>query len=218
MLAYVVPKVVYIFENFDQQLPLLTRIMIISSDFLLDNWLYIIIFVVMLGSLCRYLIKNEETKNKYHGILLRLPIFGQLIKNMNSARFMQTLSILASSGVPILESLRISSNVVTNLPMKKAIERTAIQVSEGESISKSLSQSRLFPPMMIHMIGSGENSGRLEEMLDRATTNQEQEVENTISTLLGIMQPMTVIIMASVVLLIVLAILLPIFEINNLIA
>ena len=97
---------------------------------------------------------------------------------------MQTLSILASSGVPILESLRISSNVVTNLPMKKAIERTTIQVSEGESISKSLSQSRLFPPMMIHMIGSGENSGRLEEMLDRATTNQEQEVENTISTLL----------------------------------
>ncbi|MFQ3362875.1 MAG: general secretion pathway protein F, partial [Woeseiaceae bacterium] len=90
-------------------------------------------------------------------------------------------------------------------------------VSEGESISKSLSQSRLFPPMMIHMIGSGENSGRLEEMLDRATANQEQEVENTISTLLGIMQPMTVIIMASVVLLIVLAILLPIFEINNLI-
>ncbi|MFQ3334583.1 MAG: general secretion pathway protein F [Woeseiaceae bacterium] len=217
MLAYVVPKVVYIFENFDQQLPLLTRIMITSSDFLLDNWLYIIIFAVMLVFLCRNLIKNEETKNKYHDILLRIPIFGQLIKNMNSARFLQTLSILASSGVPILESLRISSNVVTNLPMKKAIEKTAIQVSEGESISKSLSQSRLFPPMMIHMIGSGENSGRLEEMLDRATANQEQEVENTISTLLGIMQPMTVIIMASVVLLIVLAILLPIFEINNLI-
>jgi general secretion pathway protein F len=171
----------------------------------------------MLVFLCRNLIKNEETKNKYHDILLRIPIFGQLIKNMNSARFLQTLSILASSGVPILESLRISSNVVTNLPMKKAIEKTAIQVSEGESISKSLSQSRLFPPMMIHMIGSGENSGRLEEMLDRATANQEQEVENTISTLLGIMQPMTVIIMASVVLLIVLAILLPIFEINNLI-
>ena len=131
---------------------------------------------------------------------------------------MQTLSILASSGVPILESLRISSNVVTNLPMKKAIEKTAIQVCEGKTICKSLSQSHLFPPMMIHMIGSGENSGRLEEMLDRATANQEQEVENTISTLLGIMQPLTVIIMASVVLLIVLAILLPIFEINNLIA
>jgi general secretion pathway protein F len=138
--------------------------------------------------------------------------------NMNSARFMQTLSILAGSGVPILEALKISANVVTSLPMKQAVNETTIRVSEGESISKSLSQSHLFPPMMIHMIGSGENSGRLEEMLDRATVNQEQEVENTIATLLGIMQPLTVIIMAGIVLLIVLAILLPIFEINNLIA
>ena len=137
---------------------------------------------------------------------------------MNSARFMQTLSILAGSGVPILEALKISANVVTSLPMKQAVNETTIRVSEGESISKSLSQSHLFPPMMIHMIGSGENSGRLEEMLDRATVNQEQEVENTIATLLGIMQPLTVIIMAGIVLLIVLAILLPIFEINNLIA
>lgn len=102
--------------------------------------------------------------------------------------------------------------------MKKALEETTIRVSEGETISMSLSKTRLFPSLMIHMIGSGENSGRLDEMLDRATTNQEQEVENTINILLGIMQPLTVIIMAVIVLLIVLAILLPIFEINNLIA
>ena len=218
MLAYVVPKVVYIFENFNQQLPLLTRIMIASSDFLLNYWLYIIVFSVMLIFLSGYLLKNDDTKSNYHSILLKLPIFGRLIMNMNSARFMQTLSILAGSGVPILEALKISANVVTNLPMKQAVNETTIRVSEGESISKSLSQSHLFPPMMIHMIGSGENSGRLEEMLDRATVNQEQEVENTIATLLGIMQPLTVIIMAGIVLLIVLAILLPIFEINNLIA
>lgn len=218
MLAYVVPKVVYIFENFNQQLPLLTRIMIASSDFLLNYWLYIIVFSVMLIFLSGYLLKNDDTKSKYHSILLKLPIFGRLIMNMNSARFMQTLSILAGSGVPILEALKISANVVTSLPMKQAVNETTIRVSEGESISKSLSQSHLFPPMMIHMIGSGENSGRLEEMLDRATVNQEQEVENTIATLLGIMQPLTVIIMAGIVLLIVLAILLPIFEINNLIA
>ena len=218
MLAYVVPKVVYIFENFNQQLPLLTRIMIASSDFLLNYWLYIIVFSVMLIFLSRYLLKDDDTKSNYHSILLKLPIFGRLIMNMNSARFMQTLSILAGSGVPILEALKISANVVTNLPMKQAVNETTIRVSEGESISKSLSQSHLFPPMMIHMIGSGENSGRLEEMLDRATVNQEQEVENTIATLLGIMQPLTVIIMAGIVLLIVLAILLPIFEINNLIA
>lgn len=218
MLAYVVPKVVYIFENFNQQLPLLTRIMIASSDFLLNYWLYIIVFSVMLIFLSGYLLKNDDTKSNYHSILLKLPILGRLIMNMNSARFMQTLSILAGSGVPILEALKISANVVTSLPMKQAVNETTIRVSEGESISKSLSQSHLFPPMMIYMIGSGENSGRLEEMLDRATVNQEQEVENTIATLLGIMQPLTVIIMAGIVLLIVLAILLPIFEINNLIA
>lgn len=218
MLAYVVPKVVYIFENFDQQLPLLTRIMIATSDFLINNWLFIIAASLSLFLIVRQGLKNEKNKIVAHNSILKLPIFGRLVRNMNSARFMQTLSILTSSGVPILDALKISSNVITNLPMKKAIEETTIRVSEGESISMSLSQAGLFPSLMIHMIGSGENSGRLDEMLDRATSNQEQEVENTINILLGIMQPLTVIIMAMIVLLIVLAILLPIFEINNLIA
>lgn len=218
MLSYVVPKVVYIFENFDQQLPLLTRIMIATSDFLINNWLLIIASCLSLFFISYQTLKNEKNKIKAHYILLKLPIFGRLVRNMNSARFMQTLSILTGSGVPILDALKISSNVITNLPMKKALEETTIRVSEGETISMSLSKTRLFPSLMIHMIGSGENSGRLDEMLDRATTNQEQEVENTINILLGIMQPLTVIIMAVIVLLIVLAILLPIFEINSLIA
>ena len=218
MLAYVVPKVVYIFENFDQQLPLLTRIMIATSDFLINNWLLIIATSLSLFLIIRQGLKNEKNKIVAHNSILKLPIFGRLVRNMNSARFMQTLSILTSSGVPILDALKIASNVITNLPMKRAIEETTIRVSEGESISMSLSQAGLFPSLMIHMIGSGENSGRLNEMLDRATSNQEQEVENTINILLGIMQPLTVIIMAMIVLLIVLAILLPIFEINNLIA
>ena len=218
MLAYVVPKVVYIFENFDQQLPLLTRIMIATSDFLINNWLLIIATSLSLFLIVRQGLKNEKNKIVAHNSILKLPIFGRLVRNMNSARFMQTLSILTSSGVPILDALKIASNVITNLPMKRAIEETTIRVSEGESISMSLSQAGLFPSLMIHMIGSGENSGRLDEMLDRATLNQEQEVENTINILLGIMQPLTVIIMAMIVLLIVLAILLPIFEINNLIA
>ena len=218
MLAYVVPKVVYIFENFDQQLPLLTRIMIATSDFLINNWLLIIATSLSLFLIVRQGLKNEKNKIVAHNSILKLPIFGRLVRNMNSARFMQTLSILTSSGVPILDALKIASNVITNLPMKRAIEETTIRVSEGESISMSLSQAGLFPSLMIHMIGSGENSGRLDEMLDRATSNQEQEVENTINIILGIMQPLTVIIMAMIVLLIVLAILLPIFEINNLIA
>jgi len=218
MLAYVVPKVIYIFENFDQQLPLLTRLIISLSDFIRENWLTIIIFIVLLIALIRYFLRDYKIKKKYHTLLLRLPIFGRLTTNMNSARFMQTLSILSGSGVPILDALKISTNVVTNIPMKEAAEVTAIKVSEGESISKSLSSSNLFPSMMVHMIGSGENSGRLDEMLNRATENQEEEVKNTIDVFLGIMQPLTVVIMAVIVLLIVLAILLPIFEINNLIA
>jgi len=218
MLAYVVPKVIYIFENFDQQLPLLTRLIISLSDFIRENWLTIIIFIVLLITLIRYFLRDYKIKKKYHTLLLRLPIFGRLTTNMNSARFMQTLSILSGSGVPILDALKISTNVVTNIPMKEAAEVTAIKVSEGESISKSLSSSNLFPSMMVHMIGSGENSGRLDEMLNRVTENQEEEVKNTIDVFLGIMQPLTVVIMAVIVLLIVLAILLPIFEINNLIA
>ncbi|MEC8956713.1 MAG: type II secretion system inner membrane protein GspF [Pseudomonadota bacterium] len=218
MLAYVVPKVIYIFENFDQQLPLLTRIVISLSDLIRENWLIIIIFIVLLIALIRYFLKDYKIKKKCHTLLLQLPIFGRLTMNMNSARFMQTLSILSGSGAPILDALKMSANVITNIPMKEAAEVAAIKVSEGESISRSLSSSHLFPSMMIHMIGSGENSGRLEEMLDRATENQEEEVKNTIDVLLGIMQPLTVIFMAVIVLLIVLAILLPIFEINNLIA
>ena len=218
MLAYVVPKVIYIFENFDQQLPLLTRIVISLSDLIRENWLIIIIFIVLLIALIKYFLKDYKIKKKWHTLLLQLPIFGRLTMNMNSARFMQTLSILSGSGAPILDALKMSANVITNIPMKEAAEVAAIKVSEGESISRSLSSSHLFPSMMIHMIGSGENSGRLEEMLDRATENQEEEVKNTIDVLLGIMQPLTVIFMAVIVLLIVLAILLPIFEINNLIA
>ena len=131
---------------------------------------------------------------------------------------MQTLSTLSGSGVPILEALKFSAEVLNNLPMKVVALEAINRVSEGETISKSLSSKNLFPSMMIYMIGSGENIGKLEEMLDKATINQEEEFKNTVDTLLGILQPLTVVFMAIIVLLIVLAILLPIFEINNLIA
>ncbi len=151
-------------------------------------------------------------------LLLRLPIVSKLTRGINTARFTQTLSILAGSGVPILESLRIASQVVVNVPMREAVEEASLRVREGAMISKSLATSKLFPPMTTHLISSGEASGRLEDMLARAASNQEREVDGLIATLLGIMQPLLVIVMAAIVLLIVLAILLPIFEINNLIS
>lgn len=218
MLAYVVPKVVYIFESYDQQLPLLTRIMIASSDFLRDHWLLLIIGIVAVTFGLRQLLKKPGPKRQYHHLLLRLPIVSRLTRGINTARFTQTLSILAGSGVPILESLRIASQVVANVPMREAVEEASLRIREGAMISKSLAASRLFPPMTTHLIASGEAGGRLEEMLGRAASNQEREVDGLIATLLGIMQPLLVIVMAAIVLLIVLAILLPIFEINNLIA
>jgi len=218
MLAYVVPKVVYIFENYDQQLPLLTRIMIGASDFIRDYWAVLIVGTVAAVYGIRQLLKKEGPKRKYHHLLLRLPIVSKLTRGINTARFTQTLSILAGSGVPILESLRIAAQVVVNVPMREAVEEASLRIREGAMISRSLAASRLFPPMTTHLISSGEASGRLEEMLHRAAINQEREVDGLIATLLGIMQPLLVIVMAAVVLMIVLAILLPIFEINTLIS
>lgn len=217
MLAYVVPKVVYIFENYDQQLPLLTRIMIASSDFIRGYWIAIIAAVVLLIFGIRALLKKEGPRRRYHRMLLSVPIVAKLTRGINTARFTQTLSILAGSGVPILESLKIASQVVVNMPMREAVEEASHRIREGAMISRSLAASKLFPPMTTHLISSGEASGRLEEMLARAATNQEREVDGLVATLLGIMQPLLVIVMAVIVLLIVLAILLPIFEINNLI-
>ncbi len=217
MLAYVVPKVVSIFENFGQELPLLTRIMIASSDFIRGYWYAIILGTVFLIWGIRRLLKKEGPKRRFHRILLKLPVIGTVTRGINTARFTQTLSILAGSSVPILEALRIAAQVVVNVPMREAVEEATLRIREGGMISKSLAASKLFPPMTTHLIASGEASGKLEEMLVRAAEVQEREVDGLISTLLGIMQPLLVIFMAGIVLIIVLAILLPIFEINNLI-
>lgn len=218
MLAYVVPKVVYIFENYGQELPTLTRVMIASSDFLRNHWFLLIVLTIGVVFGVRWLLRQEGPKREYHRMLLRIPIVAKLTRGINTARFTQTLSILAGSGVPILESLRIAAQVVVNVPMREAVQEASLRIREGAMISKSLAASKLFPPMTTHLISSGEASGRLEEMLSRAASNQEREVDGLISALLGIMQPLLVIVMAAIVLLIVLAILLPIFEINNLIA
>ena len=187
-------------------------------DSIRNNYLIIFLALFLLVIFFKSLISKKHVRKKYHELLLKIPIFGRLITISNSARYMQTLSTLSGSGVPILEALKFSAEVLNNLPMKVVALEAINRVSEGETISKSLSSENLFPSMMIYMIGSGENTGKLEEMLDKATTNQEEEFKSTVDTLLGILQPLTVVFMAIIVLLIVLAILLPIFEINNLIA
>lgn len=217
MLATVVPKIVGVFQNASAELPGLTRGLIATSDFLRDHWLLLIIGIAAVTYALWWVLQQEGPRRSYHGFLLRMPITGRLTRGINTARFTRTLSILAGSGVPILEALKISAEVIENLPMRDAVQEATIRVREGAGISTSLAVSKLFPPMMIHLMSSGEAGGKLEEMLGRAAVGQEREVDGLIAVLLGILQPLVIVIMGGIVLVIVLAILLPIFEINNLI-
>ncbi|MFO7285555.1 MAG: type II secretion system inner membrane protein GspF [Gammaproteobacteria bacterium] len=217
MLAYVVPKVVGVFESTNQELPLLTTSLIAVSDFMQSWWFAVIgaIVVAVLG--VRRMLKVEHIRRRVHGWLLSAPLVGRIIRGVNTARFTRTLSILTSSGVPVLEALRISATVVTNLPMQDAVKEAAIRVSEGGAIGRSLGQSKLFPPMTIHLISSGESSGELDRMLERAATHQESEMDSLIGTMLSVLEPALIIGMGLIVLAIVMAILLPIFQINQLV-
>ncbi|MGA8204905.1 MAG: type II secretion system inner membrane protein GspF [Woeseiaceae bacterium] len=217
MLASVVPKIVSVFENTGGKLPLLTRGLIASSDFLRHDWFWLVLGIAAVAYGVWWLLRREGPKRRLHRNLLRTPVIGRLTRGINTARFTRTLSILAGSGVPIVDAMRIAAQVVENRPMRDAVAEAAVRVREGAPISRSLSASKLFPPMMTHLISSGEASGRLEEMLARAADNQEREVNGLIATLLGILQPLLIVLMGGVVMMIVLAILLPIFEINNLI-
>ncbi len=217
MLATVVPKIVGVFQSTQAELPGLTRGLIATSDFLRDHWLALIIGIAAAVYGLWRVLQQEGPRRRYHRFLLHMPITGRLTRGINTARFTRTLSILAGSGVPILEALNISAEVIENLPMRDAVVEATIRVREGASISKSLAVSKLFPPMMIHLISSGEAGGKLEEMLGRAAAGQEREVNGLIATLLGILQPLVIVLMGGIVLTIVLAILLPIFELNNLI-
>jgi len=217
MLATVVPKIVSVFENTSAELPALTTGLIATSDFLRDYWILLVIGIAALWYLVWWILQKPVPRRRWHRLLLRLPIVGRLTRGVNTARFTRTLSILAGSGVPILEAFKISAEVIENLPMREAVLEASLRVREGASISKSLAASKLFPPMMIHLVSSGEAGGRLEEMLTRAASGQEREVDGLIAALLGILQPLLIVLMGGVVLTIVLAILLPIFEINNLI-
>ena len=217
MLATVVPKIVGVFENTSAELPALTTGLIATSDFLRNYWPLVLIVVALIGWLIWWILQKEGPRRRYHAALLRTPIVGRLTRGVNTARFTRTLSILAGSGVPILEALKISAEVIENIPMRDAVTEATVRVREGASISKSLAASKLFPPMMIHLVSSGEAGGRLEEMLARSAAGQEREVDGLIAALLGILQPLLIVAMGAIVLTIVLAILLPIFEINNLI-
>lgn len=217
MLVYVVPKVVGVFENTGQDLPGLTQGLITLSDFLRDNGVVLVILLILAGWGFRWLLRQPRYRRGWDAMLLRLPVIGKLVRGFNTARFTRTFSILSGSGVPVLEALRISGEVVTNVPMHDSVEIAAERIREGGAIGKSLGAGGYFPPICVHLISSGEASGEMEKMLDRAAANQEREMDGLIAALLGILEPALIISMGIIVLVIVLAILLPIFELNQLV-
>jgi general secretion pathway protein F len=218
MLVYVVPKVVGVFESTGQELPILTRALIGLSSFLQTWWLPVLLGIGALVFALRRIFRVEGPRRRLHGWLLHLPVVGRVTRGLNTARFTRTLSILSSSGVPVLDALRISATVVSNLPMRDAVDEAAVRVREGGAIGRSLQISKLFPPMSIHLISSGEASGELDQMLERAAVHQENEMDSLLGAMLSTLEPALIIVMGLVVLAIVLAILLPIFQLNQLIA
>lgn len=217
LLAYVVPEVVQVFEGIGQELPWLTRTLIAVSDGLRDYGLWMLLGLVLAGMAAGWLLKKPGPRTAWHRVILRLPLAGRMARGMNTARFARTLSILSASGVSVLEALRISAQVVASLPMRDAIQTVAQRVREGSGIGNALERTGYFPPITVHLIKSGEASGSLDAMLERAAVNQERELEARIGMIMGILEPVLILVMGLVVLVIVLAILLPIFELNQLV-
>ncbi|WP_440877168.1 type II secretion system inner membrane protein GspF [Thalassotalea sp. PLHSN55] len=217
LLTAVVPKIVGQFEHMGQNLPGTTQFLIASSDFLRAYGLVILLLIIACGFIFGQLMKKPSFKLKFHQRLLHLPGIGKVARGINTARFARTLSILTASAVPLLESMRISGEVLENLYIKKRVAEAGDKVREGSSLRLSLEQTKLFPPMMLHMIASGEKSGQLEHMLGRAADNQDREFEALVAISLKAFEPALMVSMACVVLFIVMAILQPILQLNTLV-
>jgi general secretion pathway protein F len=217
LLVYVVPQVVSVFEASKAKLPVMTRVLIATSDFLRSWGIYLAIVAVIAVVLFRRWLRNPAARRRFHRFQLGLPMVGKLVRGFNTARFTRTFSILSASAVPVLEALRIAGEVVTNLPMRDAVADAAARVREGAPIGRSLAMSRLFPPMTIHLISSGESSGELESMLERAAISQERELDGLLAAMVGLLGPLLIVLMGLFVMGIVFAMLLPIFELNQLI-
>ena len=216
LLEYVVPKMIDVYGHLQQTLPWMTQVLISTSHFVGNYGLYgLIVLVVGIFLWRRALKKNASLREKTHHFLLRLPLIGYAIKTADTARFSHTLSILTAAGVSVLEAMTISAQLITTIPIRKAVEEAVHRVREGGAIHLALKQTTYFPPMSVHMIASGEASGQLESMLERVALNQEEEIVRLIDVALALFEPAIILIMGVIVLFIVLAVMLPIFQLNE---
>jgi len=217
LLTYVVPKVVRVFEESGQTLPLLTRGLLALSDFL-QQWGGWLLLVLALGILAfRAVSRLPGPRLRLHRYYLTIPLLRSIIRNLNTANMARTLAIMTGSGVPLLTAMQASSRVLGNAAMHAAMEQARHDVGEGVPLSRALKKSGLFPPLLIQMVASGEAGGRLAEMLEKSARVQENELEARMAVLVGLFEPLMILVMGGIVLLIVLAILLPVFDLNELI-
>ncbi len=217
LLGYVVPDIVEVFSDSGQELPALTRFIIGASDFV-QNWgLMLLLVIICLVVAATQALRVPAFRLAYDRRLLRLPLVGKLSRGTNTAQFASTLSILSSSGVPLVEAMNISGKVLTNRWLQRQVSEATGRVSEGASLSTALDQGGYFPPIMLHMIASGESSGELDGMLARVANYVQKDVESLLAVLLSLFGPLMLLFMGGAVFTIVMAILLPIINLNQLV-
>ncbi|MBZ2168178.1 type II secretion system inner membrane protein GspF [Marinobacter sp. F4216] len=217
LLTYVVPDIIDVFLKQGQELPALTMAMLSVSEFLADYGIYLLILLIIAFIAFRVALRKPAFRERFHKSLLHMPLFSGMVRGVNTARYASTLSILTTSGVPLVEAMRIAGEVLSNDFLRGELRSAAKSVSEGGSLHRSLDQTGYFPPMMLHMIASGEASGELDDMLERTARMQENTLQSKIAAIVGLFEPLMLLVMGVVVLIIVLAIMLPILNMSNLV-
>lgn len=217
LLTWVVPQIVGVFESMHQTLPWVTRVLMGLSEFLRSwGWLLLIVAIaIALG--VRIALRRPELRQRWHATLLRLPLIGRLVRAANTARAARTLALLAGAAVPLLDALAITAQVVPNLPMREALRQAAFKVREGSGFAQALAESRQFAPVTLRLISSGERSGELPRMLDEAAAEQQRDLDRWLALLAATLGPAVILLVGAMVLFIVLAILLPIFDLNQMV-
>ena len=216
LMVKVVPNLVKVFDTKGAELPGLTKALIVISDYLVDYGLITFIACFIIGVAIRTYLQKPGPKRRLHALILKLPMISNLYRTIETARFASTLSMLVASGVPLLQALRIAGAVMNNIILREVCDQMADSVQEGSSFSRAIESSGQFPPMLVHMVSSGEQAGELEEMLEKVSSNQEREIDMTMSSLVAIIEPLMIVFMSGIVMTIVIAILLPIMDLNTL--
>ena len=217
LFAYVVPQVVGIFADFGQELPVPTRILLFISGLFSRYWILLILLVIVLGISYRSLTRSEKTGPAIDSLKLRIPLFGKLALKMAMVRLSHILGTLLSSGVPMIKSLEVVGEVLGNRVLSSAVRDASQQVSQGGSLAQAFRTSGVFPPLLPRVVAVGEQSGELPEMLTGVAETYEEEVNRSVQALTSILEPTLILVMAAVVLFVVMAILLPIFELNQMV-